>query len=50
MVWPINNYYEYNSICNSDIKFIYNIDIDINQHKSDLLSITILLNESAGTN
>ncbi|CAD8103015.1 unnamed protein product [Paramecium primaurelia] len=50
IVWPINNYYQYYQDCNINFQLIYSIEIDIHHHKSDLLSIDLLLNENFGNN
>ncbi|CAD8130676.1 unnamed protein product [Paramecium sonneborni] len=49
-LWPINKYFNYYTESGSPKWWIYNIEIDINNHKSDLLSIVLLLLESKPSN
>ncbi|CAD8188506.1 unnamed protein product [Paramecium octaurelia] len=48
--WPLTTYFDYNPNCIGAIQLIYSIEIDSNQHKSDILSFVIQLSESSGNN
>ncbi|CAK61926.1 unnamed protein product (macronuclear) [Paramecium tetraurelia] len=51
IVGPIIKCFQYNFGCNNGgSQMIYNLEIDIHQHKSDILSFVILLQENSGSN